>query len=259
MPKHFANISTFYYTIGMVFLCFNTSAQFYNKEVKAKLLVEQNSEYYTFKATAENTTPSALNLRYDFMLFKQDEKGNTTKTNQENRFYLEANQKLILSSVTVNYYVEGKIIILLVIYDEKDKPIGQDRIELPLGGKTPLEQMKQSDSGPRSNDQAKPQDGFVLGGLVIENTITKLGRDFYRYFYADYYNREIQAAVNIYIDEVPGRGRTTLVSVKVGEQLVWQFLSQPKKEFLKKMAELAMQRTIMQLQRLQQQEAYTKY
>ncbi|MDC6352451.1 CsgE family curli-type amyloid fiber assembly protein [Zeaxanthinibacter sp. PT1] len=246
--------------IFMMLLCSVAHSQFYNKEVKAKILVEQNSEFYTFKATAENMTPSDYNLRYDFMVFRKDEKGNTSKSNQENRFYLKANEKLILSTTAINYNADGRIIIVLVIYDQDNNPIGQDRLDLAKGGRTPEKDMIPEEVEPVSQDQAKPNDGFVLGGLVIENTITKAGRDFYRYFYSDYFNRGIKSQTNIAIDEVPGRGRTTMISVKVGDQLVWRFFSQPRKDFLKKMAGIAMQRSLRQLQRLaQQKEEFTRY
>ena len=236
------------------------NSQFYNKEIKAKISVEQNSEFYTFKAAVENMTPSDYNLTYDFMVFSKDAKGNTSKTNQANRFFLKASEKLILSSTAINYNTEGKIIIVLVIYDQNDKPIGQDRLELPKGGKTTVKEMSLQESNQVSQDQAKPDDGIILGGLVIENTITKAGRDFYRYFYSDYFNRGIKTQINISIDEVPGRGRTTMVSILVGDKLVWRFFSQPRKDFLKKMASIAMQRSIMQLQRLQKQkDEFVKY
>ncbi|MGY8915208.1 MAG: hypothetical protein ACKVJF_09030, partial [Flavobacteriales bacterium] len=62
------------------------------------------------------------------------------------------------------------------------------------------------------------------------------------------------------LEEVPGRGRTTMVSILVGDKLVWRFFSQPRKDFLKKMAGIAMQRSIMQLQRLQKQkDEFIKY
>lgn len=256
--KHYITI-----TVSIIFMmlpCFSVYSQFYNKEVKAKIIVEQNSEFYTFKASAENMTPSDYSLRYDFMVFRKDAQGNTSKNNQENRFFLKANEKLILSSTAINYNTDGRIIIVLAIYDENNNPIGQDRLDLAKGGRTPEKEMMPEEVKLSSQDQAKPNDGFVLGGFVIENTITKVGRDFYRYFYSDYFNRGIKTQTNISIDEVPGRGRTTMISVEVGDRLVWRFFSQPRKDFLKKMAGIAMQRSIAQLQRIEQQkEQITRY
>jgi len=245
----------------LAFLCYQTSsAQFYNKEVKAEISVEKTSEFYTFIAFAENLTPSDYNLRYEFSVFRKDDSGNTSKSSQEDRIYLKANQKLGLSGTTINYNEKGKIIIILVIYDQENNPIGQDRLELADGGQTTLSEIPINDPTPASKDQAKPKDGVIFGGLLLENTITKAGRDFYRYFSQDYINRKIATTKNIVIDEVPGRSRNTLITVKVDGTLVWQFFSQPRKEFLLDMAKRAMGNTIAQLQRLnKQKEQLTKY
>ena len=173
-------------------------------------------------------------------------------------FFLEANQRKILSSVTVNYNVEGEIIIALLIFDKDDKPIGKARLELPNGGKTELGEPRPQAT--LSRDQAAPSDGFFLQGFVIENTITKAGRDFYRYFFLDYYNRQIITSNNIVIDEVPGRNRFTRVSVSIEGRVVWQFFAQPRKEYLKQMARTALDRSIAYLQQLQKQSTQlTKY
>lgn len=233
---------------------FGISAQVFNTEVRASIVVEQNSEFYTFKARAENLTPTDRSLRYDFMMFKHDANGNQSKSNQENRFFLKSNQIVILSEAVVNYNIETKIIIALLIYDEYDKPIGMQRLELPKGGKTPIKEMFDDDSKDRgSRDQAEPQDGFVLGGFVFNKSITKAGNDFYRMFFNDFNNRNINTKKNITIKEVPGRGRSTRISVYVQDRLVWQFFSQIRKEFLKQMTRQSIRRVIMELQRLERQ------
>ncbi len=234
-------------------------AQYFNKEVKAEILVERNSEFKTFKASAENLTPSDYPLQYDFMVFKEDAKGNIAKSSQANDFFIKGNQKILLAQVNINFNEDAKIILVLLLYDKDGKPIGKDRLVLEEGGKTEIDSQREQPAV-NSQDQAKPQDGFVINGLIIENTLTKAGRDFHRYFYSEYYNRGIISAKNITIDEAPGRGRTTRISVKVGDDLVWQFFSQPRKEFLKQMAQTALNRAIAHLQRLQQQnQQITRY
>ena len=254
---------TFYFILACFFFgvapTHKVHAQYYNKEVKAEILVEKSSEFTTFKASAENLTPSDYSLQYDFMIFKEDDNGNTAKSSQANNFFIKAHEKLLLAQVNINFNEEGKIILVLLLYDKDGKPIGKDRLVLEDGGKTEIDTKRQQ-TATTSQDQAKPQDGFVINGLVIEETLTKAGRDFYRYFYSEYYNRGIISAMNITIEEAPGRGRTTRISVKVGDDLVWQFFSQPRKEFLKQMAQTALNRAIAHLQRLQQQnQQITRY
>jgi len=239
----------------ILFLSINMSAQFYNKEFAAKIYVKQDSEFFTFTATAENLTPTDVDLRYDFSVFKKDDNNNTSKNNQSNRLFLKGNEKKILSSVAINYNEEGKIILLLVLYDIDDKPVGQDRIELNSdnGYQKVVKDELSVKEKQENRDEAAPQDGVIIGGLVLEKTLTKAGRDFYKYFYSDYYNRQVTTKKNIFIEEVPGKFRNTRISVKIDDQLLWQFFSQPKKSFLQSMAKTSLDRCIAYLQRLEKQ------
>ncbi len=47
--------------------------------------------------------------------------------------------------------------------------------------------------------------------------------------------------------------RSSKISVKVDNQLVWQFFAQPRKDFLKKMASTALYRSIAKLQQIEKQ------
>ena len=248
-------LKTFLALAVMLCTCTGMSAQFYNKEYVAKIYIKQDSEFYTFTGTAENLTPSDVNLQYDFSLYQKDDNGNINRANQADRFFLKANEKIIVSSVTVNYNATGQITLVLMLYDEDGKPVGQDRIE--LSPKNGMQQVIKDQLSPQeeaaSRDQAPPQDGYIMDGLVIENTLTKAGRDFYKYFYSDYYNRGIRTKKNIVIKEVPGKMRSTRISVKIDDRVLWQFFSQPKKSFLKTMATTALDRCISYLQQLQKQ------
>ena len=228
-------------------------SQFINKEIKAEVLIEKNSEFYNFIGTAENLTNTDFNLKYDLLLFTTESDGQITKENKSDRIFIEAHQKLILPSITVNYSVSNKTIIVLIIYDLDDKPLGQDRIVLENGGQTDLSTLKKDTQMAVSNeDQAAPSDGFVMDGFVLENTITKAGKDFYRYFYSEYFNKQIRSSKDILIEEVPGRGINTRISVFVADQLVWQFFAQPRKAFLIRNASIALNRSIAYLQELDQ-------
>ena len=231
-------------------------SQQYNKEVVAKINVEKNSEFFTFTTTAENLMATGYSLRYELMSFKTDANNNTSKNSQGNRFVIKPHEKLILSNLSLNINEEGKIILVLVFYDLDDKPISQDRIVLKYNG----EQLEIESATPKpikiiKSDQSKPQDGYEESGLVIENTITKVGRDFYRYFYTEYRNKQIKTNKNIVVEEVLAgfSVRSSKISVKVDNQLVWQFFAQPRKEFLKKMASAALSRSIAKLQQIEKQ------
>lgn len=240
----------------LLFVFIEGYSQFYNKDIIARIKIEQTSEFYTFTATAENTTLSDHSLRYEFTAYKADANNNTTKSSQGTRFFIEAGTKVNLAVLSVNYSVEDKVTLLLMIYDMEDNPIGKDRVVLNNKEEDEDDIKKKIEEQyniSASGDQAAPQDGFIMPGLVIENTITKAGRDFYKLFYSEYYNLQITTSKNIHIDEVPGRMRSTLISVKVDGQVVWQFFTQPRKDFLKDMAKTAISRSIAYLQQLERQ------
>ena len=246
----------------IVFLIVNTAithGQFFNKEIQAKILIERNSEFYTFHAAARNKTSTDINLKYDYSVFRTDKDGNVVKNNQTDLFFLKGDEKKVLSTLTVNYNVDDKIILLLLIYDKDDKPIGKDRIVLEQGGKTVID-LNRNTPKATSQDEAVAQDGYEIDGLVIQKTLTKSGRDFFRMFYSEYYNRQIRSPKNILIKEVPGRRRNTLITVEVDGKLVWQFFAQPRKEFLSNMVRISLQRVLSFLNRLEKQnEQFIRY
>lgn len=259
--------------IVMAILFFTDSfAQYVNQDIVASIKIERNSEFYTFTSTAENRTQVLQNLRYEFLAFRTDEQNNTEKSEQIDRIVIEGNQKILLSSVTVYNNTVGRVILNLTIYDLEDKVVGKDRIVLQYNKElksleieaekkpTVVNSISELNQIANSLDEAPPQDGYFKNGLIIENTLTKAGRDFYRYYYSDFALKEITTDKNILIEEVPGRTRNTKISVKVDDQLVWQFFSQPRKEFLKDMAEAAIYRTLKKLQQLnKQQNEFIRY
>jgi len=253
-----------------IFSFFAEAQEVYNKDVKAIIKIDKTSEFVTFSATSENLTLSDYNLRYEFMAFKTDANNNTSKSLQSDRFFLEGSEKKILSSVTINNNIDGKTILVLLIYpvndnDAQQGAIGKDRLvitnALDGGGlKIELDSERQSEVKEElSADQdTSAKDGIFFEGLIIQKTLTKSGRDFYKYFYSEYYNKQIKTGKNILIEEVPGQRRSTRISVKVDGQLVWQFFSNPKKEFLKDMANRALNNCIKYLQQLSQQKQSLK-
>ncbi len=227
-------------------------AQYFNKEVAASIRIEKNSEFLKFFALAENRTPVDLALEYDFLIFKTLDDGTVNKDNDKKRFTLKPYEKKVLQTLVLGNAVTSKTTLALLIFDENAKPLGKDRIVLEHGSLSDITEFLKIPTT-FTQDQSKPQDGFIVEGLVIQKTITKAGRDFHRYFYSLYYNKSITSSKNILIEEVPGRSRSTLITIKLDNQLVWQFFSQPQRKFLEKQAETAIGRLGQLLQLLEQQ------
>ena len=73
----------------------------------------------------------------------------------------------------------------------------------------------------------KVASGLEISGLVVDQTITKLGRDFYELFYTQW---EAPAGIEEYtiiISERPGRTNTTLVAVRVNDEDLMEMPLQP--------------------------------
>ena len=244
-------------------------AQFLNKEVEAKIVVENKGEFIKFNAIAENKSMADLNLTYDFLTFVKNNQGEVIKESLTGRFVLATGERTKLDELDFNATEDRRIIILFLINDEDGKPLGQDRIVLndttinsakPIVLDKKFLQKELAQGAEKRNDMAQPQDGFILEGLVVENSITKMGQDFYRLFYSKYYLSGLKSEKDIVIDELPFRARTTRISVKVDNQLVWQFFSNPSQEFLKQQSELAFSRVVARLQQIENtKEQITRY
>ncbi|WP_452223783.1 CsgE family curli-type amyloid fiber assembly protein [Lacinutrix chionoecetis] len=233
---------------ALVFLNTNAQNVIYNKEVKAQIKIDRTSEFTTFAATSENLTYSGRNLRYEFMMFKADTSGNVAKSAQSNKFFLQNYEKKILSSVTINNQIDGKVTLLLLVYPNEEE---QDETQGAIG-KCRL--VITSNENGQLNIEGDLEKEIFLQGLVIKKVLTKSGRDFHRYFYSEYFNKQVTTEKHIVIKEVPGQRRSTRITVEVDGQLVWQFFARPKKEFLQKMADISLDRSIRYLQQLQQRQ-----
>ena len=89
--------------------------------------------------------------------------------------------------------------------------------------------------------------------LLIDNTKTKAGRDFYEEIYRNWQNiLSDTTEVNLYayltkinddliviIEESPGMGNTTIVSLTVDDLLIWRQNLQPKADLIEFLAENA--------------------
>lgn len=254
-------------TIVVLFLYFSPShAQVLNKEITAEILMDKNSEFIKLTGTAENKTLADRSLQYEFSTITSDANGNSSKSAQSNRFVLAAGEKKLLSTTTINNNEDNKIIILLLVYDLDKKPVGQARLVLndSTGNTNKKALVLPRDSiatyAARNEDMAAPQDGYIKNGLVIENSLTKAGRDFYSLFYSKYYLADIKTDQDITITETPGRGRITRIEVKVADELVWQFFANPSRDYLKEQANIAFNKSIAQLQNLERtRESITRY
>ncbi len=75
-----------------------------------------------------------------------------------------------------------------------------------------------------------------IDGLIIEETMTKSGNDFYDFFYRDWEPPVEARNYTIFIIERPFRLNMTMIEVSINETMVIQTFLQPRLEFVENLA-----------------------
>jgi len=85
-------------------------------------------------------------------------------------------------------------------------------------------------------------DEIEIGGLIIDESISKMGHDFYDLFYSQWIAPEVGFGYTIYIKERPVPGLGSIVSVKVNDSEVLSQRIQPRYDMIESVAEYAIRR-----------------
>lgn len=227
-------------------LCFTlcASAQ-YNTQIKASLDINSNGEFFIIKAFGDNLTESSAEIRYVLSTIKNNpDTNNRSKNDQSGRFVLDPGQRKLLSQTSINVNDKDRTIILLLIYDSEDKILGQKRVVLndyneeeALKADIELKNKISQDLNQGGND------GVFLKGIVVEETITKFGRDFFRLYSNKYNQNKINGEKIITVEEVIALGTNTKIVVKSGNDVIFQSFINPRADYLNDLANFAIKRT----------------
>lgn len=246
MKKHIANL--------ILTICFPIflGAQYYNTEIDASISMDVlDNSILEIAGSAYNKTEINKSLRYVLSVIKGNKEAtNKSKTDQEGRFILEPGMKKTLATTSINLEQEDRTIILLLIYDEEDKIVGKDRKILNglEGEEDFVEPEEVADTSPDVKESK--DDGFILKGMVIENTKTKAGSDFYDFFYSSYLARNINGEKIVKVVEELAIANNTMIQIKVEDDIVMQFILNPRNQYLEQMAEQAIYRVNLYFQQL---------
>jgi len=207
-------------------------SQHFNSRVEGTITTAEQGDLLKVTGSAKNKTQEIYSLRYEFSVITSEGKNNNTSKNQQNgRLTLDAFETKVLAESVIAVDPEANTILLLVIFDQDDKVMGTDRLVLEPSAKTD-----------HNFNYQKPNEGIVLTGMVTDRTKTKPGKDFYGYFFQKYNLSPVQRNEIIEIDEIISFGRTTRLSVKVNNEVVFQFFAKPNLEYLQNMADEALRR-----------------
>ena len=90
-----------------------------------------------------------------------------------------------------------------------------------------------------------------IDGLIIDQSRTKSGRDFYELFYNEWRPPRDASGYTIHIIEEPARGRSTIIHVMVNEHTVYKRFLQTRYDVIEEMAESAIEATAQKLRLLE--------
>ncbi len=251
--------------VCLILFPFLTFSQVYNENVEAKINLENNGEIIQVTGSAINKTASNQSLRYILSVIKNDpNSSNRSKNDQSGRFILEMGEKKNLSATSLNAKDEDRIIILLLIYDAEDKPLGMDRMVIN-GVEEDYEIEKQEKIEEDQTVNASPdavnknEDGVVLRGIVTQDTKTKPGADFYNMFYSLYLINNIDGEEIVNIKEVLSLNNNTKIEVTVANEKVLEFFVRPQQDYLKSLSEAAIKRVYWHLIKMKKNKNIQKY
>ncbi|GGI58174.1 CsgE family curli-type amyloid fiber assembly protein [Winogradskyella haliclonae] len=217
----------------------NIYSQITNQEVVAKIKTEAISELIKIDVTATNNTDLIKSLRYVSYVYKKNPRTNNVSRNEQSgRFVLQATEKKILASTTVNNVTKDKVTVVLLIYDSDNQLVAKDRLVVINNNE---EQIKKT----VLNSPELAEDGYAgFRGIITEDTKTKPGRDFFIEFSSAYRLNQINGKEIVKIKEKFSFGRNTIMEVIIGNTIVHRFFVNPKRDFILEQTKIAIKNVL---------------
>lgn len=197
--------------------------------IVAKIEVVQSENTLTFKPTVQNKGVYHYELDYLLLVKKTDAAKNLSVSQQKGKFTLLPNAVESLSTTTINQTSKQKITAILFIRDEvANKLITKDSIQITTKELRPIKEASL----------------MILKGIVVDDSKTKMGRDYYDAFYSTYNQYPSKFDFIINISEIPHRGLSSIIQVKVDQDLIFEFFTNPDEDFINQQVGLTFQKLI---------------
>tara|TARA_R110001583_G_scaffold145096_1_gene297138 strand:+ start:90539 stop:91210 length:672 start_codon:yes stop_codon:yes gene_type:complete len=196
--------------------------------IDAKILTKVRDNLIGISAMAQNNN-EIYKDDYSYLLFslKKGTNGNYSNNSQSGKFSLEPFEEKELSKLKVNIQENEEISVFLFL--RKDGVlISKDSIKFYA-----VNQKKK---------KVDDESSFAIKGIVVDESITKVGKDFHEYFYQIYSLSGNKHPFIIVIREKPSFGRSSIISIEVDENKIFEFNSTPDEEYLRTMAISSLQK-----------------
>ncbi len=212
------------------------------------LEVEESENHYTVTGTytvSDSVRNIPDNLSYYVLVEGKSgipEKPYVFKT-KRNDFVLEGNVPKTLFTIKIDQRdtlsVEVKIKSGKVIIDQqKDTWTQREAVPIVLDEKEKRKEKRDSPSV------------VEIDGLIIDQTKTKAGRDFYELFYNNWIPPRGATDFTINIAEDPGRGRSTIIRILVNDQIVFKRFLQARYDVIEELSKNAIGVTANRIKKL---------
>ncbi|MEL6923242.1 MAG: CsgE family curli-type amyloid fiber assembly protein [Bacteroidota bacterium] len=139
----------------------------------------------------------------------------------------------MIAKIPLQFLPEDEYRLDVEIYDPWQRLVDQDSL---VSGSLQKIKMPEKPKAP-----PLPEPEAEIGGLVIDLTRSKQGRDFFELFYQQWSGLSITADGNITIEELPARGLISRISVSINEQLVFQRFLTPRANIVEENARFAVE------------------
>ncbi|MGE8552757.1 MAG: curli-like amyloid fiber formation chaperone CsgH [Chryseobacterium jejuense] len=204
-----------------VFLSIMTYGQ-EDKKVTARIESTTLENQIRIKAVVVNNTAVYKELNYLLIYIKKGNGGNLSNNQQNGKFSVNPNQVKILSEISVNLEPKDALKAFLYIRDEESKAlVAKDSLEL------------NSDLFKKKTAKAEDDAVYELKGLTIDETKTKVGKDFYDMFYIQYSQLPDKSNSAVTISELPLRGTSGQINIQMDDKIIYSFMTNPGEDYLK--------------------------
>lgn len=247
--------TNYYILVIVLFITPCIYAQIMNTRVEAILDIQESNHLIHITGIAQNKTEITENISYSLSVIKTNTTNNNqSKNDQKGHQVLASFEKSILSKTSINATTEDRIIVLLLLYDSSENLIGHTRFvynDNKEDDTVKEELTTQWDAVTQKKTEAAPAySKITFKGIVVDETKTKAGRDFYQLYYSNYLANSLNSEQIITIAETITMGNNTKISIKIEHQTLFEFFVKTQYDYLKSMSDTALRMTIRYLENL---------
>ncbi|MCU7619014.1 curli production assembly/transport protein CsgE [Chryseobacterium sp. PBS4-4] len=193
-----------------------------DKKIVAKIEKEAIEKQLKIKALVNNNTSTYQELNYLLISIKKGAGGNLSNNKQSGKFSINPNESKSLSEMSVNLEKGDALKAFLYIRDEEtQKLIAKDSLEI------------NQDFFKKTVSIIEKEEAFELSGLTIDDTKSKVGKDFYDLFYIQYNQIPDKSNSAITITELPARGTSGQINIQIDDKVIYSFMTNPSEDYLK--------------------------